>query len=693
MKRFATLFGLGLSMLLCASLAGAAQYPPGPGGTCTDTLTIIDLQQESPPTTCSPASGDTVMGIKGIVTGFDAVPTAFAFWIQQSGTGPWKGIQVFTGGTNYAQSVPDSPSLGNLHLGDQVIVYGRKLEFNGVTEFSDFDNAQGTNDIIVRRDSPVSTTVPAFYVGDTHQFNWVPGISGILAERYEGMLVKLRGPLVVGRTVGTGVGSRTMLITQAGFPGDTAAIDGFSLSNIPALTVGSVIDSAQGLMHQTIISGVSSYRILMRDANDLFAAAPPNLLDAYPISDTQIRLQFDRKLDTATAQNTNNYDLASFGSVNTATLEGNQQFVVLDITSGVNRGENETVTAKTGIKSLSGQNMTSNQSRTFVLGLLKLSEIQHQDATGLGETPCHDRSRYTTPTGLNGTRLSFTGVCVADFSPLYYLSDGSNSPDSLRGGMSIYAPLGALTVGRRYQFAGQIQEFDGISTQIPDGETEAVSTVYQVDLGPATQPNPRVQTIHTLVDSTCDAAGTLTTAEDYEGMLVQLSYVKVVENRNAGQSFLVSTLAASTDTMLVSNQGGAYTYSADSLHTLSVTGILNFRNGAFRWRLSPRSDADIVDHGLSVGVPGGAAPATLAFTVGPNPGRNPKVSFTLPAESDVDLSVFDLSGRRVSQVVRGRLPAGIYSQDWKRGSNGAGMYFFRLRVGSETRIERAVVLK
>src|SRR5262249_27161406 len=93
MKRFATLVGAGL-MLMFASLAGAAQYPPGPGGTCTDTLTIIDLQQESPPTTCSPASGDTVMGIKGIVTGFDAIPTAFAFWIQMSGTGPWKGIQV-----------------------------------------------------------------------------------------------------------------------------------------------------------------------------------------------------------------------------------------------------------------------------------------------------------------------------------------------------------------------------------------------------------------------------------------------------------------------------------------------------------------------------------------------------------------------------------------------------------------------
>jgi hypothetical protein len=248
----------------------AAQYPAGPDGSCTDTLTIIDLQQESPTTTCSPASGDTVMGVKGIVTGFDAVPVAYAFWIQMSGTGPWKGVQVFTGATNYASPVSDSPSGGNLHLGDQVVVYGRKLEFNSQTEFSDFDNVQSTNDLIVRRDTPASTALPPFFVGDVHQFNWVPSISGNLAEQWEGMLVKLRGPLSVVRTAGTGIGVRAMLIGSSSFPADTAAIDGFLLSNIPALPVGTVIDSVQGVLAQTTIAGVPSYRILMRDSGDLF---------------------------------------------------------------------------------------------------------------------------------------------------------------------------------------------------------------------------------------------------------------------------------------------------------------------------------------------------------------------------------------------------------------------------------------
>ena len=59
-----------------------------------DTLTIYDIQQPDTllapchPRNYSPASGDTVLGIKGIVTGFDAKPGAFAFYIQDSRGGP-----------------------------------------------------------------------------------------------------------------------------------------------------------------------------------------------------------------------------------------------------------------------------------------------------------------------------------------------------------------------------------------------------------------------------------------------------------------------------------------------------------------------------------------------------------------------------------------------------------------------------
>jgi predicted extracellular nuclease len=273
MNRIFALCGVVVGLCIVAA-PQAAQYPPGPGGACTDTLTLHDIRVQ-PAGACHPASGDSVYGVRGVCIGFDKIATAYTFYIQQAGSGPggtgsWQGAEVFTGTTNYFDPVPGSPSGGNLQLGDQIVFYGRLTEFNGRTRLTDFDNTQSTDDLIIRRDTPASVALPPFYVGDVHQFNWVPSISGNLAEQWEGMLVKLRGPLSVVRTAGTGVGTRAMLIGSSSFPADTAAIDGFSLSNIPALPVGTVIDSVQGILTQTIIAGVPSYRILMRDSGDLF---------------------------------------------------------------------------------------------------------------------------------------------------------------------------------------------------------------------------------------------------------------------------------------------------------------------------------------------------------------------------------------------------------------------------------------
>ena len=59
----------------------------------------------------------------------------------------------------------------------------------------------------------------------------------------------------------------------------------------------------------------------------------------------------------------------------------------------------------------------------------------------------------------------------------------------------------------------------------------------------------------------------------------------------------------------------------------------------------------------------------------------------------MDLSVFDLAGRRVATLASGNLPAGQYTRDRKGSETGAGVYFVRLRVGSETYNLRTVSLK
>jgi hypothetical protein len=123
---------------------------------------------------------------------------------------------------------------------------------------------------------------------------------------------------------------------------------------------------------------------------------------------------------------------------------------------------------------------------------------------------------------------------------------------------------------------------------------------------------------------------------------------------------------------------------------LNINGCLYFSDDRGP-RLWPRGDSDITWLG-TLGVPSGTL-AKVAFSASPNPARVTKVSFTLPARAEVDLSVFDLSGRKVATLASGSMSAGRYARDWDGGSAGAGVYFVRLRVGSESYNLRTVNLK
>src|SRR5258705_1002756 len=136
----------GLLVLLgthsTSSYAALWKYPPGPPyRSCPDTLTVFDLQQaDTLLATCHPATLDTVWGVRGIITAFDANATSYAFYIQNTfatSPKPWTGISVLTAGTNYKGPVPGTPTGGNLARGDSVVVYGTTQEFpitNGESE-------------------------------------------------------------------------------------------------------------------------------------------------------------------------------------------------------------------------------------------------------------------------------------------------------------------------------------------------------------------------------------------------------------------------------------------------------------------------------------------------------------------------------------------------------------------------------
>jgi hypothetical protein len=83
----------------------------------------------------------------------------------------------------------------------------------------------------------------------------------------------------------------------------------------------------------------------------------------------------------------------------------------------------------------------------------------------------------------------------------------------------------------------------------------------------------------------------------------------------------------------------------------------------------------------------------------PNP-FNPTtaIGFSIPQRMEVDLTIFDVSGRRVVTLVHRTMPAGCSNVEWNgRDANGravsSGVYFYRLRSGSRVQTKKMVLLK
>jgi hypothetical protein len=86
----------------------------------------------------------------------------------------------------------------------------------------------------------------------------------------------------------------------------------------------------------------------------------------------------------------------------------------------------------------------------------------------------------------------------------------------------------------------------------------------------------------------------------------------------------------------------------------------------------------------------------VEFSAGRNPASGPRTfQFARSAPANVDLSIYDVHGRRVAQVFSGQLGGGRQSLSWKgtdsRGQVvGRGVYYSRLTVGAQAHVAKLV---
>ncbi|MCA1803133.1 MAG: T9SS type A sorting domain-containing protein [Rhodothermaceae bacterium] len=78
----------------------------------------------------------------------------------------------------------------------------------------------------------------------------------------------------------------------------------------------------------------------------------------------------------------------------------------------------------------------------------------------------------------------------------------------------------------------------------------------------------------------------------------------------------------------------------------------------------------------------------------PNP-FNPatEISFYLDEPGDIQLSVYDLSGRKIADVASGKYPRGYHSAPFNASGLASGVYIYRLQVGDYSQTRKLLLLK
>jgi hypothetical protein len=147
-----------------------------------------------------------------------------------------------------------------------------------------------------------------------------------------------------------------------------------------------------------------------------------------------------------------------------------------------------------------------------------------------------------------------------------------------------------------------------------------------------------------------------------------------------------------------------------SVPATSVPGHFTFarcrfsRNGGLPFT-GPAPQGEVEDYEVFVeddltGIPGGTVPQSFKlYQSTPNP-FNPMttIRFDLPTAQSVELTIFNVDGRRIKTLVNEQMPAGSHAVIWDgRDETGqrvaSGTYFYRIQAGPYGGTDRMVLVK
>ena len=78
----------------------------------------------------------------------------------------------------------------------------------------------------------------------------------------------------------------------------------------------------------------------------------------------------------------------------------------------------------------------------------------------------------------------------------------------------------------------------------------------------------------------------------------------------------------------------------------------------------------------------------------PNP-FNPSttIEFALPKESDVNLSIYNVIGERIVELISKEMKAGYHQVEFDASQFASGVYLYRIKAGSFVELKKMVLMK
>lgn len=149
------------------------------------------------------------------------------------------------------------------------------------------------------------------------------------------------------------------------------------------------------------------------------------------------------------------------------------------------------------------------------------------------------------------------------------------------------------------------------------------------------------------------------------------------------------------------NDGGA-SFVSQNIPTASVFGEIQFLDGLTGWAMANNTTLLKTGTGGVTGIHNITTEVPeqyLLYQNYPNP-FNPvtKIRFEIPPgvrgeRSEVRLSVYDIAGREIAELVKGELQPGVYEYEFDGTGLGSGVYFFKLQSGEFSETRRMVLVK